>query len=100
MRLLLIHGRFDPDEQMEDWGFAGPDIEGVEALHVVYKQTFVLHFENAEAAAKAHALTGWPYFDADALELQFHDDMLTATCICADGPVMYFGDYELQVQRA
>lgn len=100
MRLLLIHGRFDPEEQMEDWGFSGPDIDGVEALHVTYQQTFVLHFEDAAAAKKAHALTGWPYFDEDALELMFHEDMLKTVCISADGPACYYGDYEIQVPKA
>jgi hypothetical protein len=99
MRLLLIHGRFDPDETMEDWGFNGPDIEGVEALHVTYQQTYVLHFTDAAAATKAHALTGWPYFDQDALELTFHDDMLKTVCVAADGPAMFFGDWELQLPR-
>jgi hypothetical protein len=96
MRLLLSHGRFDPDEQLEEWGFNGPDLDGVEALHVTYQTTFVLHFKDAAAAQKAQALTGWPYFDCDALELAFHDDMLKVCPIASDGPIAYYGDYELQ----
>lgn len=96
MRLLLIHGRFDPEEQLDDWGFSGPDLDDVEALHVTYQQTFVLHFKNSASASKAHALTGWPYFDQDALELTFHDDMLKVVPIASDGPIAYYGDYELQ----
>lgn len=99
MRLLLIHGRFDPDEDMADWGFSGPDLNGVEALHVTYQSTFVLHFEDEVSATKAHALTGWPYFDQDALELTFHGDMLKVCPIASDGPIAYYGDYEIQVPK-
>jgi hypothetical protein len=97
LRMLLIHGRFGPDETMEEWGFHGPDLTGIEALHVMYQWTFVLHFQDAHAAQKAHALTGWPFFDENALELQFHDDMLKVIPIAADGPAAFYGDYELQV---
>lgn len=97
MKLLLIHGRHDPNETMEGWGFNGNGIEGVEALHVTYQQTFVLHFTDVQAAQKAHAQTGWPHFDDDALELQFHDDMLMTHPIACDGPMAYYGDWEIQI---
>jgi hypothetical protein len=97
MRLLLIHGRFDREQDMDDWGFDGMPLDGVEALHVTYMTSHVLWFEDAASANKAHALTGWPYFDENALEMQFHDDLLKTTCISADGPAMYFGDWELQI---
>ena len=96
LRLLLIHGRFDPAEQMDEWGFNGPDIEGIEALHVVYQTTYVLHFKDAASAQRAQGLTGWREWDVDALEMSFHDDMLKAQPIMCDGPVAYYGDYELQ----
>ncbi|MBX3498123.1 MAG: hypothetical protein KF889_01665 [Alphaproteobacteria bacterium] len=97
LRLMLIHGRHDPNEEMSDWGFNGPDIEGVEALHVTYQSTFVLHFVDKSAAQKAHAQTGWPHFDDDALELQFHDDMLMTLPVACDGEMAFYGDWELQV---
>jgi len=97
LRLLLIHGRHDPDEQLDGWGFSGPDIDGVEALHVTYQQTFVLHFEDRASAAKAQALTGWREWDDQALEMSFHDDMLKVCPIASDGPIAYYGDYELQL---
>ena len=97
LRLLLIHGRFDPEADMDDWGFNGPNIEGVEALHVTYMASHVLWFVDEVSAKKAHALTGWPYFDENALEMMFDGDLLKATCFCADGPTTYFGDWELQV---
>lgn len=95
--LLLIHGRHDPDEQMEEWGFNGPTLQGIEALHVTYQQTFVLHFKDRASCQTAQALTGWPEWDDRALELQFHDDMLKVIPIASDGPVAFYGDYELQV---
>lgn len=100
MDLLLIHGRFDPEADMDDWGFNGPTIQGVEAIHVIYQQTYVLWFADALSARKAHALTSWPHFDDEALEMTFHGDLLKATCLCADGPATYFGDWELQVPKS
>lgn len=96
-RLLLIHGRHDPDQDMDDWGFNGPNIEGVEALHVTYGQTFVLHFQDAQSASKAQALTGWRMWDENALEMSFHDDMLKTVSYINDGPIAYYGDYEIQL---
>lgn len=100
LRLLLIHGRFDPDEQLEEWGFNGPDIEGIEALHSTYETHRVVRFKDRAAAQRAHALTAWEWWDENALLMQFHDDMLKTTCISADGPAMYFGDFELQAVQA
>ncbi len=97
--MLLIHGRSYPDEELDDWGFNGPTLTGIEALHVTYQSTFVLHFVDAAAAQAAHALTGWPYFDQDALELTFHDDMLLVVPIASDGPMAWYGDWEVQLPK-
>lgn len=97
---LLIHGRHDPDEDMQDWGFNGPRLHGVEALHVVYQTSFILHFTDSASADKAHAQTGWEFWDDNALELQFHQDMLKVHPIACDGPMAYYGDWELQTHKA
>lgn len=96
LSLLLIHGRFDPGKQMEDWGFAGPTLTGIVALHVTYMATLVLYFTDHHAAQRAHALTGWPHWDDTALELMFHDDLLMVRPISLDRPAAYYGDWELQ----
>lgn len=96
MQLLLLHGRFDATEPMSEWGFAGPILSGVEAIHVTYQQTFVIWFSTDEACTRAQALTGWSSWDRRALELNFHDDVLQACPIALDGPLAFYGDYELQ----
>ena len=71
--LHLLHGRTDPDQNMTDWGFAGPILGPFEAIHVTYKE----HIRCIAALA-----TG------DELELGFHGDLLVH-----DGK--YYGDFEI-----
>ncbi len=97
MRLMLIHGRFDPDEDMSDWGFNGPDIKDVTAVHSTYQSTFTVWFRDRDAADRAHLMTGWPKWDDMALEMSFHDDMLKTTSYINDGPTAFYGDWELQL---
>lgn len=44
--VYLYHGRKDPEEQMEDWGFDGPTIGPFETLQVTYAGHFKLHTED------------------------------------------------------
>jgi hypothetical protein len=34
--LKLMHGRDDPEQQMDDWGFDGPVLGPLEAVHFTY----------------------------------------------------------------
>lgn len=95
MRILLIHGRYDVDQEMDDWGFRGPHIEGIVALHATYLTTFAVWFLDKEAAEKARAMTGWKEWDENALEMRFNKDLLVAKDI--DGQTAYYGDWELQM---
>ncbi len=88
-RLLLIHGRHDPDETLDDWGFNGPTLEGVEYLVVTYNSHYRLGFVDEASFLRAKELTGWEEWDDKQLLMQFHDDMVHTK----DG---YFGDWEVQ----
>lgn len=88
-RLILIHGRKDPDEEMNDWGFNGPILEGVEYLVVTYNTHYRLGFVDEAACRAAMEATGWEEWDENQLLIQFHDDMVKTK----DG---YFGDWEVQ----
>jgi hypothetical protein len=73
--LKLLHGRTDPNEQLEDWGFDGPVLGPFEAVHFTYT-THVRCFPKGSDG------------DAEAIELCYHDDLLVH-----DGK--YYGDFEI-----
>jgi hypothetical protein len=66
MRLYMHHGRLDPNggatdedgNEIDDWGFTGPDLPNVEGMHVTYTK-MRLFFVDEAAKAYAKALTGW-----------------------------------------
>lgn len=89
-RMMMIHGRKDPDEEMDDWGFNGPILEGVEYLVVTYNAHYRLGFVDAESCAKAKEVTGWDEWDQNQLLIEFHHDMVKTK----EG---YFGDWEVQI---
>ena len=86
--MLLIHGRKDPEENLDQWGFDGTDIENIAAVHSAYGN-LVIYFKNIESAVKAQAQTGWKEWDLNALEVQQYEDLISTS----EG---FFGDYELQ----
>ena len=95
MKLVLMHGRYDPEEAMDDWGFHGPTLFGVKYVHSVYGNLTVGFKTNAEAE-KAQQQTGWPLFDKAVLEIREHDTLIKITP--EDGTSndpAYFGDWEL-----
>ena len=69
----LLHGRDDPDEDLQGWGFTGPILGPFECIHVTYRD----HFRCIRSAA-----TG------EEIELRFHDDLLVHEN-------KYYGDYEI-----
>jgi hypothetical protein len=67
----LIHGRKDPDEQPEDWGFNGPTQGPFEWVHI----TYLTHMRCGRA-------------DGSEVEFKFHEDML-------EHEGSYYGDFEI-----
>lgn len=90
-RLLFIHGRKDPGEQLEDWGFNGTSLEGITVIHFTYGHG-VVHFVDEEAVSKAKVITGWKYFDNCALEIAQFEDLVSTN----EG---YFGDWEITISE-
>ena len=93
MKMILLHGRDDPEQKMENWGYNGPDLENVKYAHSVYGNLTV-GFQTKKDADSAHQLTGWRYFDDAVLEVSFFEDMVL--CLPAGGKKSYYGDWELQ----
>jgi hypothetical protein len=73
--LKLLHGRTDPNQQLEDWGFDGPVLGPFEAVHFTYTTHVRCFLEGSDG-------------DAEAIELCYHDDLLVH-----DGK--YYGDFEI-----
>lgn len=103
MKLLLMHGRTGRDKptdvdgnEVDDWGFDGPDIEGIKAVHYTYGNP-VVWFDTEEAAEAAHRLTRWKHWDKAALEMAFCED-LVETFNTERGRTEYFGDWEFQTK--
>lgn len=92
MKLVLLHGRDYPDQDMDNWGYNGPHLEGVKYVHSVYGN-LTIGFKSLKEAQTAHELTGWPYFDEAVLEITFHEDLVL--CRSKNGN-QYYGDWELQ----
>ena len=93
MKFILLHGRHDPDQEMDNWGYNGPELLGVRYLHSVYGN-LTIGFENEGQAMVAHEATGWPYFDRAVLEVPFFEDLVL--CRNGAGDHQYYGDWELQ----
>lgn len=90
MKLALLHGRHDPEQDMDAFGFHGPVLEGVTSLKCVYLGVIRVRFKTPEAAEIAQSLTGWENWcgESDHLEMRLHQDM-----VVANGA--YYGDWVL-----
>ncbi len=96
--LILFHGRHDPNQDMDDWGFdMDPPIRGVVGFSCTYLSTFRLHFVDDASFEDAKRRTGWSVWDVRCLEMSFHEDMVMTTD--ALGVKSYFGDWHIQQPR-
>ena len=77
MKLLLSHGYPHPmpenltDEEVDE--FAESRLRAqilYEVKHFEQKYTTTIEFKTADAAAAAHVVTGWPYWDESATILE------------------------------
>lgn len=78
--LELSHGRHDPHEQMNGWGFDGPAIGPLKWYHTTYVSDIKIEFENAADAVK--------YF---CVSHAFFDLTVEAGLLVFGG--MYYGDW-------
>ena len=88
LELRLLHGRHDPRQEMEDWGFTAASIRGVAWMHFTYFSTMTVGFVSDEATEAARRQTNWPLWEDRVLQLLVVDDMIQAGGA-------YYGDFEL-----
>lgn len=67
MKLRLYHGRNTPEQEMDDWGFEGATLNGVDGIIWTYGVLRVF-FVNDSSLAIAKDLTGWDEL-GDGLEM-------------------------------
>ena len=79
---------------MEDWGFDGPLLSGVQSLHITYLATFAVAFVDLSACEAAAARTGWRLWDENTLEMRIVNDLI-ATIV--DDKAAYYGDWSLSL---
>lgn len=91
MKMYIFHGRSNPKQKMEDWGFDGPTLEDVIGVKTTYLNHIIITFANIEAFNKALVATGWEIWDQGGLALvaTVHKDLLVA-------PGGYYGDWSLE----
>jgi hypothetical protein len=90
MKMYIWHGRRDPKESLDDWGFEGPTFE-FDFLHYTYGG-FSLEFKSVEDKQAVEALTGWAENDPRSLYLALTDDMVFIPNW--EGAPAWFGDFE------
>lgn len=93
--LVLLHGRRDPNEDMDDWGFSGPTLQGVVWTHWTYGSMNVA-FATPELAKEAEKQTGWNWVDDNVLEMGLLDDLVVTCGNSGHDDPEYYGDFELQ----
>ena len=93
--LSLFHGRNYPEEKLEDWGFQGPLVGGIESMHITYFTTFRITFVSTTAQQKAILLTGWEAWDGLSVEMRIDNDLVRVE---AEGSrPAWYGDWSLVV---
>lgn len=78
MELRLTHGRNDPEQLMEEWGYDGPVLSDVDSVQQVYGETTTVRFTSIAAREVARALTDWEIWDATTLEVRGRDGLIEA----------------------
>lgn len=88
IRFLPFHGRCDPDQDMDCWGFDGPPIYGIVSITETYCTDVRLFFENPVITMMYHELTGWRFWDGSTLLVACEQDMVYMPNVPA-----WFGDW-------
>lgn len=101
LNLLLMHGRNDPNQDMDDMGYAGPTLRGIPFCHFTYTSFISI----SDYGNMHHALT----FEGDQLKLVMREEDAVSALLddevgvkeIIEGilcRVMYFGDWEFQLE--
>lgn len=81
--LALFHGRTDPSEDMEDWGFDGPMIGPLKFVHTTYGNEIKFEFDSEDTARRCTGMA-----DVSGWLTKTSDDLLSS-----DGGLSYYGDW-------
>lgn len=88
--LYLKHGRSDPHEKLDDWGFEGPRLAGVIGVHQTYGNAINVFFKDRQHMLMAKSRTRWDEWDENALTMNWCGDLV----YCCEGAVeSYYGDW-------
>lgn len=90
MEMRLAHGRCDPNEQVDSWGFGGPILLRVNSMQQMYGETYTVKFLTNDASNAAQQLTSWQTWDSQTLEMRRYGGLIEAH---APGqPPRYYAD--------
>ena len=90
--LYIFHGSRSPNEELDDWGEAGPTLKNCIGIHSTY-QNFYAYFATPADCYHARLQTGWEVWDENSLVMRYEQDLLVAKF--SDGSLGYFGDWGL-----
>lgn len=90
LQVHLFHGRTDPDQAMNDWGFDGPTFD---CLSVAHDPDLVLLQGASATSLELAKRTGLAVHD-DTITVPYTDDMVTVP-LFRDGKPAYFGDFSV-----
>ena len=89
--LKLHHGRHDPDQDMEETGFDGPEIGPLRSVGGTYTTHLMLSFVDGADAVKFGVDPAFP-------AINYHGDML-AHQMPGDDVVAYYGDWTVYAKE-
>lgn len=88
LRFQLFHGRFDPEQDMDDWGFEGPTFIGQTIAHDPDR----ILIQDAEPTSLQLARRLGLDVVGDTITLLYLDDLVLVPKFKGDSPA-YFGDH-------
>lgn len=90
IKAALYHGRYDPNQEMDDWGFPGPTFECGNVAHTPE----LMLLQECDATSLELARRIGLAVQHDTITLPYHDDMLVVPRFKDEQPA-YFGDFSL-----
>lgn len=90
IQVRVFHGRFDPEQEMDDWGFDGPTLECGNVAHS--PQNMLL--QECDGVSLELARRIGLAVHHDTITMPYFSDMLVVPRFKDDAPA-YFGDFSL-----